>query len=259
MPLTSPKITIITVCYQSATTIIDTLTSISNQSYKNFEHLVIDGGSLDGTLELLRSWTGHPVRLISEQDEGIYDAMNKGLKLATGEIVGFLNADDFYSDASVLEQIARIFRDSLVEACYADLVYVNQDSLQVVRYWRSEPFRNGLFALGWCPAHPTFYVRRTIIEKFGNFDLSFKLAADAELMIRYLENHGVRTHYVPRVWVKMRLGGQTNQSWSNIVRQNKEIIRALKKNGIQASYIWFLAHKVLRRMGQYLMARIHKR
>jgi len=251
----NPKISVITVCYQSRATIGDTLVSIAKQTYRNFEHVVVDGGSTDGTLDLVSRWEGHPVHCVSGPDAGIYDAMNKGLALASGEIVGFLNADDFYADASVLEQIAAAFGDDATEACYADLVYVNPVSLGTVRYWRSEPFRSGMFAVGWCPPHPTFYVRKEVVERCGGFDLSFRLAADAEFMMRYLEGCHVRARHIPGVWVKMRLGGQTNQSWVNIVRQNREIIRALGMHGIPVSYVRFVAGKLLNRTIQFVRAK----
>ena len=150
------KISVITVCFNSAATIKDTLESVGSQVHSNFEHLIIDGGSSDGTLELLRSWKKHAIRLIAEPDDGIYDAMNKGLGLATGDVVGFLNSDDFYTDSFVLEKIANAFQDKAIDACYADLVYVTHDNSRVVRYWKSQPFVKGIFAKGWCPAHPTF-------------------------------------------------------------------------------------------------------
>lgn len=252
----NPKISVITVCYQSRATIGDTLASIAKQTYRNFEHIVVDGGSTDGTLDLVSRWEGHPVHCVSGPDAGIYDAMNKGLALASGDVVGFLNADDFYADSSVLGQIASAFGDGATEACYADLVYVHPVSLGTVRYWRSKPFRSGMFAAGWCPPHPTFYVSKAVVDRCGGFDLSFRLAADAEFMLRYLEGKHIKTRYVPGVWVKMRLGGQTNQSWRNIILQNREIIRALNLNGIEVSRVRFIASKLFNRIGQFIMARI---
>lgn len=251
------KISIITVCYNSAFTIKDTLESVALQRYNDFEHLIIDGGSTDGTLEIIRAWRGYPIRLISEADEGIYDAMNKGLALATGEIVGCLNSDDFYADSSVLTKIANTFQDESVDACYGDLVYVSQDSSRVVRYWRSMPFINGSFAKSWCPAHPTFYVRKPVIDRLGFFDQSFKLAADMEFMMRYLERGKIPSVYIPDVLVKMRVGGATNQSWKNIVQQNKEIFIALEKNGVQFSKPLFLMRKLKSRLGQFIAGRLN--
>ncbi|MBK9162171.1 MAG: glycosyltransferase [Nitrosomonadales bacterium] len=250
-----PLIAVITVAFNGAATLECAILSVLQQTYDNVEHIIIDGGSTDGTTDILRKYDDRLDYWVSEKDAGIYDAMNKGLALASGDVVGFLNADDFYADASVLEQVASAFGDGATEACYADLVYVHPVSLGTVRYWRSEPFRSGMFAAGWCPPHPTFYVRKAVVDRCGGFDLSFRLAADAEFMLRYLEGNHVRTRYVPGVWVKMRLGGQTNQSWANIVRQNREIIRALRMHGIPVSYVRFIASKLLNRIIQFVRAK----
>ena len=246
----------ITVCYNSAKTIIDTLDAVARQTHLDIEHLVIDGASEDGTTEIVRSHANPKIRLISESDKGIYDAMNKGLAEATGEVVGFLNSDDFYANAAVLAKIASAFQNPAVDACYADLVYVTQDNSRVVRYWKSKPFTKGDFAKGWCPAHPTFYVRKSVIECQGLFDQSYKLAADVEFMMRYLERGQVRVAYIPHVFVRMRLGGATNQSWKNIMMQNKEIFAALWKNGVPFSRMWFVANKVVSRLWQFATCRV---
>lgn len=250
--MNNPRITVITVCFNSASTIRDTLKSIASQTCKDFEHVIVDGGSTDETLDIIRRWTQHPIRLVSESDNGIYDAMNKGLALATGEVVGFLNADDFYADESVLGQIAKVFNDSMVDACYADLVYVSKDSTRIIRYWKSSPFKTGAFASGWCPAHPTFYVRKSVIDWLGNFDRSFRLAVDVELMMRYLERAKISSVYVPRVWVRMRVGGESNRNMNNILGQNREILRALRKNNIPVAPFIFVTAKILNRIGQFL-------
>lgn len=252
------KISVITVSYNSAKTIADTLDSVSDQTYPHVEHLVIDGVSQDGTVEMVRSHANPLIRLISEPDKGIYDAMNKGLALATGEVIGFLNSDDFYADAEVFAKIANAFQDPAVDACFGDLVYVTQDNSRVVRYWKSKPFARGDFAKGWCPAHPTFYVRKSAIERLGLFDQSYKLAADVEFMMRYLECGQIRAVYIPHVLVRMRLGGATNQSWKNIVQQNKEIFAALRKNGVPFSSIWFAANKLVSRLNQFVLGRIRR-
>ena len=228
------------------------------QTHSDVEHLVIDGASKDGSAEIVRSYGNSQIRLISESDKGIYDAMNKGLVESTGEVVGFLNSDDFYADATVLAKIANAFQDPAVGACYADLVYVTQDNSSVVRYWKSKPFSKGDFAKGWCPAHPTFYVRKSVIESLGLFDQSYKLGADVEFMMRYLERWQVTAAYIPHVLVRMRIGGATNQSWKNIVLQNKEIIAALRKNGIPFSRMWFVANKVVSRLWQFTTGRVRR-
>lgn len=253
--LNEPVVTVITVVFNGAKTIENTIQSVIGQNYHNVEYIIVDGGSADGTLDILDKYSGNIDCWVSEKDAGIYDAMNKGIALAGGDIVGFLNADDFFADLSVLEQVAGAFRDASTEACYADLVYVDAHTLKPVRYWRSRPFLHGMFALGWCPPHPTFYVRKSVVDHHGGFDLSFRLAADAELMIRYLEEGKIIARYVPGIWVKMRLGGQTNQSWRNIIRQNREILRALNLNGIRVSKVRFIASKLFDRIGQFVMAR----
>jgi GT2 family glycosyltransferase len=182
--------------------------------------------------------------------------MNKGFIEATGDVIGFLNSDDFYADDAVLAKIANTFQDPAVEACYADLVYVSQDKSRVVRYWKSSPFTKGDFAKGWCPAHPTFYLRRSAIERLGYFDQSFKLAADVEFMMRYLEHGQVRAVYIPNVFVHMRLGGVTNQSWKNIFLQNKEIFSALRINRIPFSKMSFLVKKMFSRLWQFAVGRM---
>jgi glycosyltransferase involved in cell wall biosynthesis len=252
------KISIITVAYNSAKTITDTLNAVAMQTHTDIEHLVIDGASKDGTLEIVRSHDNPQIRLISEPDKGIYDAMNKGLAQATGEVVGFLNSDDFYADSAVLAKIANAFQDPAVDACYADLVYVTQDNSRVVRYWKSKPFAKGDFAKGWCPAHPTFYVRKSVIERLGLFDPSYKMGVDVEFMMRYLECGQIRAVYIPHVLVRMRLGGASNQSWKNILLQNKEIFAALRKNGVPFSRMWFAANKVLSRLNQFVVGRIRR-
>lgn len=249
------KISVITVTFNSAKTVADTLASVAMQTHPDIEHLIIDGASSDGTVEIVRMHARTQTRLISESDRGIYDAMNKGIALASGEVIGFLNSDDFFANAEVLSKIADAFQDSAVDACYADLVYVSQDNSRVVRYWKSKPFAKGYFAKGWCPAHPTFYIRQSALQRFGLFDLSFKLAADFELMARYLESGAIKSVYIPHVLVRMRIGGTSNQSYRNVWKQNKEIFMALQKNEISFRALSFVTHKLLNRISQYISAR----
>jgi glycosyltransferase involved in cell wall biosynthesis len=250
-----PLISVITVVFNGAETLEDTIRSALGQTYDNVEYIVIDGGSADGTLEILHTYDAQIDYWISEPDAGIYDAMNKGLALASGEIVGFLNSDDFYAKTTVLEQIAQAFQDKELDAVYADLLYVSQDNRKVVRYWQSKTFENGNFAKGWCPAHPTFYTRASVVTRYGAFDQSFNLAADAELMMRYLEWGGIRSKYIPDVWIRMRVGGKTNQSLKNIVLQNKEIFRALEKNAVPFSIVLFAVSKIVNRAWQFVAGR----
>lgn len=244
------KISIITVCYNSVATLGDTLASVAAQDYPDVEHIVIDGGSTDGTQALVEQAGQHVKVFVSEPDKGIYDAMNKGLRLSTGEAIGFLNADDMFADDQVLSRVAAAFEDPTIEACFGDLLYVSEDNQSVVRYWKSRPFVPGGFARGWAAAHPTFYIRRSALERFGGFDLSYRLAADTELMMRYLEKGGVRAAYIPQVQVRMRVGGATNRSLRNIFRQNREIFRALKKNNVPYSLLSFVLLKLASRFWQ---------
>jgi len=248
-----PKISIITVCFNSAKTIACTLQSVAEQTWPNIEHIVVDGASSDGTLNVIEQNGSHVARLISEPDKGIYDAMNKGIAAATGDVIGFINADDFYASPDVLKMVAAAFSHQDVNACYGDLCYVRQeDTSALVRYWKSSGFQAGAFERGWCPPHPTFFVRRTIYERFGSFNLGFRIAADVELMMRFLEVHQIRAKYIPYMLVKMRMGGTTNRSWSNIVKQNVEVLRALKIYGLRSSFLPFAARKLICRGKQFL-------
>lgn len=252
------KISIITVCFNSDATIADTLRSVRTQSYPDIEHIVVDGGSTDRTAEIVSAEGCRVSKYICEPDRGIYDAMNKGIGLASGDVIGFINADDFYASENALTKVADQFRHPGIDGCYGDLCYVKQfDTQAIVRYWRASPFQCGAFASGWCPPHPTFFVRRTIYERYGRFDLSYRIAADIELMMRFMETHQLRTRYLPEVLVKMRMGGTTNKSIVNIAKQNGEILRALKKHGLPANPLMFLGKKVVSR-GKQFISRPHQ-
>lgn len=246
------KISIITVTLNSVEYIEDCIKSVISQDYKDVEYIIIDGGSTDGTIEIIKRYRNKILIWISEPDRGIYDAMNKGISMATGDVVGFINADDVYYGTDVLKSIASFMSDSNIDACYSDLIYVDKKDLNnVVRYWRSCPFVPGLINKGWVPAHPTFYVRRKVYDQYGGFDLKYQLAADFELMARFLENYGIRAIYVPKIFVKMRVGGATNKSVRNIVKQNMEIFHACKKNNIKISIPLFLINKLISRLNQF--------
>jgi glycosyltransferase involved in cell wall biosynthesis len=249
------KITVITVSYNSAATIAHTLDSVAAQTHPDIEHLVLDGASVDRTVDMVHANGSPYVRLISEPDHGMYDAMNKGIAMAAGEIIGFLNSDDYFRDSDVLALIAREFESSGVDACYGDLVYVNPTNGKVVRYWKSRIFKKGDFAIGWCPAHPTFYVRRSVFQQFGGFDLTYRLGSDVELMMRFLERGGIAASYIPSVLVCMRTGGVSNQSWKNIMIQNQEIYKALRNNGVSFSPWLFWIFKLTRRFWQRFVGR----
>lgn len=246
------KISVITVAYNSASTIADTVCTVASQTYTDIEHLVVDGNSTDETVQTVQAYQHPRLILSSEPDKGIYDAMNKGMLRCTGDIIGFLNGDDFFEDNEVLEKVAKVFEDSQVDACFGDLVYVTADKKRVVRYWKSRPFKKGSFARGWSPAHPTFYIRRETLERHGLFDLTYHFAADIEFMMRYLELGNVRSIYIPHVLVHMRVGGTSNKSWRNIMLQNIEIFHAFKKNRVPYSGVLFWTHKITNRIWQRL-------
>ena len=248
------KISIITVCYNSAATITDTIESVLTQTYPNIEYIIIDGASRDGTLDIIHSYRNKIHKIISEPDHGIYDAMNKGIMCSTGDVIGFINADDFYPASDIIEQVIQKFTQSMVDAVYGDLCYVkSSDPKMVVRYWRSSLFHSGSFGLGWCPPHPTFFVRRYIYEKYGLFDLNITIAADIELMMRFLEIYNISSYYLPIILVKMRLGGTTNRSLRNIIRQNKEVLNALDSHDLTYSWWKFVLSKVWGRGKQFFV------
>lgn len=246
------KISIITVCYNSEKTIGDTLLSVREQKYGNVEHIVVDGLSKDSTLEVVAAEGSRVTKIVSEKDKGIYDAMNKGIALATGDVIGFINADDFYPTSDVLAMVAAAFESSGADCCYGDLCYVQQaDVSKTVRYWRSSAFASGMFGRGWCPPHPTFFVRREVYARLGGFDLNFKIGADIELMARFLEVGRISSHYVPKILVHMRMGGTTNRSLSNIVKQNLEIRRGFLALDLGFSWWRFIGNKVVSRALQF--------
>lgn len=244
------KISIITVCFNSAKTIKNTITSVASQQYSDCEHIIVDGASRDGTVDIVKNATS-VTKFISEPDKGIYDAMNKGLALATGDVIGLLNADDFYADDTILTQVADVFKDASIQACYADLVYVDQeDTSRVIRYWKSRDFKPGLFKRGWMPAHPTFFVRKEVYDQFGKFDLQFPRQADFELTMRFLEIHQIKSSYIPKIWVKMRIGGASNNSIKGVIKGNLESYSACKKHQLNVGPL-FIIKKVMSRIPQF--------
>ena len=247
------KISIITVTFNSASFINHCLDSIKKQTYDDIEHIVVDGASTDSTLSILKSKRSQLVALISKPDKGIYDAMNKGINLATGDIIGFLNSDDIYANNHILSNVAKVFEDDpLLDSCYADLLYTNKnDTNKIIRYWKASQFKLGSFSKGWCPPHPTFFVRRSVYERLGKFDINYHFASDVDLMMRFLEKHKIKSQYIPEVWVKMRMGGATNKNLKNIWFQNKEILHSLNKNNLSTNLFKFLIFKIISRILQF--------
>lgn len=245
------KVSIITATYNSAGTIGDTLRSVGSQTHDEIEHIIVDGASQDETLMIVRAHA-FDARIISEPDNGIYDAMNKGIRMATGDIVGILNSDDMYSDSSIIARVAREMEVQKSDALYGDLVYVDaRDTSRVVRTWTAGAFRPEKFLNGWMPPHPTFFVRRSVYERYGCFDTALRSSADYELMLRFLFRFRIPVTYLPHRLVYMRTGGQSNASLSNRLRANQEDSLAWKKNGlIPRFYTMWL--KPIRKIPQFL-------
>ena len=257
------KVSIITVSYNSAKTIGDTISSVRKQSYKNIEYIVVDGNSTDGTVEIVKQFLdsskdvsqddlqGVVTKFLCEKDKGIYDAMNKGLALATGDIIGVLNSDDFYCSNDVIEQVVRAFQEKETDCLYGDLNYVDPiDTSKIVRKWLSRSYRKENFLKGWMPPHPTFFVKKSCYENFGTFDTQFKSAADYELMLRFLFKESCSAQHLPKVMIHMRAGGVSNVSLKNRLRANREDRMAWKINGLKPK--WFtLLRKPLSKLTQY--------
>jgi glycosyltransferase len=246
------KISIITATFNSAATVGDTLACIRDQEHPDIEHIVVDGRSTDSTLQIVAQFP-HVTKIISEKDNGLYDAMNKGIGMATGDVVGILNSDDMYTDPLVLSHVAEAFRNKDVMTVYADLQYVHADNpWKVLRTWNSGPYRKKSFYYGWMPPHPTFFVRKEVYEQVGLFNLDLRSAADYEMMLRILLKSGLSAAYIPRVIVKMRAGGMSNSSLGNRLRANKEDRLAWKLNGLEP-YFFTLYIKPLRKIHQYII------
>ncbi|MBK1706834.1 glycosyltransferase family 2 protein [Halochromatium glycolicum] len=228
------KISIITATYNCASTLADCLDSLDNQSHSDIEHIVIDNQSSDGTLELLRSRHDNQRVIVSEPDAGIYDALNKGIAMASGEVVGLLHSNDLFAAEDVVSGIAEAFSDPNINAVYGDLEYVSQqDTDRVIRYWRAGNFEPINLRRGWMPPHPTLFLRRSVYEQFGPFNKSYRIAADYDFMLRVLTHlPDDQVSYMPRVFTRMRTGGASNRSLTNIARKSWEDLRALRANRV---------------------------
>jgi len=247
------KISVITVVFNAEQTIGDALKSVAAQSHPDVEHIVIDGASTDNTLAVIKQHAGNIAQFVSEPDTGIYDAMNKGIKLATGDVIGLLNADDVYQDDSVLTQVATAHSDFELDACYADLVYVKVNDLSIVtRYWRSQAYSKGLCFKGWMPAHPTFYLKRRVYERVGLYNAKLDYQADLEFCARAFEVHNISSVYLPELWVRMRMGGVTNASLSTMLKGNWESYKALKKLGLKRNPISYFTLKFAEKLPQFI-------
>jgi glycosyltransferase involved in cell wall biosynthesis len=244
------KVSIITVCLNSAATIRDTIESIVAQDYPAIEYLVLDGGSTDGTLDIVRSYGDCIARLVSEPDRGMYDSMNKGLELASGDIVGFLHSDDMLATPTTISRVVRAMEQTGAECVYGDIEMVStSDPQRVVRRWRSRPHSAGSLPRGWYPPHVTLYVRRSVLQEIGPFDERYRIAADMDHMVRLFEVRGVHSVHLPEVLVRMRVGGASNKSLRNIWRANIETWQSLRRHGFRVGP-WFIAAKLLRKVRQ---------
>lgn len=245
------KISIVTVSYNAAATIKDTIESVLSQEDIELEYLIVDGESKDDTVTIVESFGDQIHQFISEPDKGIYDGMNKGVAMATGDVIGILNADDMYADEKVLKDILTQF-DSGVDAVYADLVYVDEkDTSKVTRRWVSKPYKEGAFKKGWMPPHPTFFVKREVYEKYGNYTMKLRSAADYEFMLRVIHKHKISLAYLNRVIVRMRVGGESNASLKNRIRANKEDKMAWKMNDLKPGALTTI-RKPLSKISQFL-------
>lgn len=245
------SIAVITSCLNAAATLEECILSVSGQTVLA-EHIVMDGGSMDGTAAILQRNSGRISRFVSEPDHGQYDALNKGIRLANPDIIGILHADDSFSDEHVLNDIVNAFTDSAVDAVYADLDYVDRENpTKVVRHWVSGPFDRRKVHQGWIPPHPTFFVRKRFFDEFGDYRLDMGTAADYELMLRFILIHDLNLKYIPRVLVKMKTGGASNASLSARWAANRMDRKAWAVNGLKP-YPWTLIAKPLRKVGQWL-------
>ena len=244
------KISIITVCYNSQKTIESTIQSVLRQDYSDIEYIIVDGDSYDGTREVLRKYKANISKIISEKDNGLYDALNKGIKIASGEIIGILHSDDVFDNNGVITKVAEVFKKINCDGVYGDLVYTKENDLsEIVRYWKSRRFKKELLNYGWMPAHPTLFLKRQVYDLYGKFDLEFKIAGDYDFMLRILKQNQLKFSYLPLVITRMRLGGASNGSPKYIYYKSIEDYRIIKKNKIGG--LLTLLAKNLSKVGQF--------
>jgi glycosyltransferase involved in cell wall biosynthesis len=249
------RISVITVVKNGAATIRDCIDSVRNQDY-SVEHVFVDGASSDGTPDIIREHAAEASQIVSEPDHGIYDAMNKGISLTTGDVVGMLNADDFYAHNKVISTVADVFQDKAVDACYGDLVYVDPQRTEfVIRYWRSCPVTDWLLYCGWMPPHPTLFVRRHLYQEFGGFRTDLGSAADYELTLRFFLKYRIRAVYIPQLLVTMRSGGASNATLRNRLMVNLWVYRAWRINGLKPK-LWTIPARLMSKLVQYYSGRL---
>jgi len=242
------KISIITISYYAESTIEKTLLSVANQSYENIEHIIVDGNSKDNTIDICKSYS-HISKILSEPDKGVYDAFNKGLKLAAGDVLGFLNADDTFYNENSIQDIVDAFSNNEADIVYGNLDYVNEES-KVIRNWISKPYEKGLVKKAWMPAHPSFYCKKEVYDRLGGYNDSFKIAGDFELCVRFLEINQVPSFYLNKKLVKMLVGGISNSGLKSKWIIFKEDLRAFKINNISVNPVLFFLYK-LKKLKQF--------
>lgn len=246
------KISLITVTYNSARYLQNAIQSVYNQDYPNIEYIIVDGGSTDDTLSIIEQNSSCITKWISEKDNGMYDAINKGMKMATGDVIGILNSDDILASKDVITKIAACFKEHKVDSLFGDLLYVDpEETSKIHRFWRGMPYNRKSFKLGWMPAHPTFYVRKEIVDQLGGYETHYFSASDFELMTRYLYKHRISSYYLPELIVKMRTGGMSNGSFKKRFRANRRDYLALKRNEVPFPLIVSMI-KPLRKLPQYV-------
>mgnify|MGYP001294797971 CR=1 FL=1 len=244
-------VSVITVTFNSAKTVADTMRSVASQSYPFIEHIIIDGASNDGTVEIVRSLMTSDSKLVSEPDSGLYHGMNKGIRIASGDIIGFLNSDDVFTNENIIQTVVESFDDLEVNSVYGDVQFVNPKKAgKIVRYYSSEKFMPNAFKYGFMPAHPSFYTRKSIYDLIGLFKEDYKIAADFELLIRFFKCDSIRPKYIPIPFVTMNTGGISNKSIKNRLLINKEIFRACKENGIVTNY-FYIYSRYLRKIHEF--------
>lgn len=246
------KFSIITAVYNRAPTIGDAIESVRKQSYPSIEHLIIDGQSNDGTIEQVLERQSEGMRIVSEPDNGIYDALNKGMRLAQGEVIGLVHSDDYLAHNRVLERVAAAFRNPNIDAAYGDLDYVAADDTdRVIRRWRAGSFNRKSLARGWMPPHPALFIRRSVFERYGGYDTRYQIAADYEAILRWFGGTGIRSIYLPETLVKMRVGGESNRSLERIMQKSREDLHAIRRH--QVGGLGTLVLKNARKLGQFVI------
>lgn len=241
------KISIITAVMNGAATIEGCVRSVVSQTYQSIEHIIIDGGSGDGTLEIISKYKDKIAKVISAPDNGMYYALNKGIMHSSGDVIGVLHSDDFYAHNKIIENVVDVFKRENVDSCFGDLQYVSEKNpAKVIRYWKASPCASKKFKYGWMLPHPTFFVKKWVYEKFGCFNTDFKIAADYELMLRFLVKQGISTYYIPKVIVKMRMGGLSNRNLINLFIKSYEDYQAWKVNNLKGNFSVILLKNLIK-------------